>query len=336
MPRQARIDHPGLLHHVIVRGIDKQRIFRRTEDNKNIISRLEDLIPKTKTQCHAWALMPNHFHLLVTTGKESISTFMQSLLTGYAIYFNHRYKRVGHLFQNRFKSIVCDRDEYFIELVRYIHLNPLRGQIVKDMEQLDVYPWCGHSALIGKRDNRWQEVDSVLALFGNDIKQARAHYRSYMVEGISQGRRTDLTGGGLIRSAGGWAEAIKMQKDERVLYDERILGTGDFVEQVLNESDEKQVNRKQLHKHGWTIEKIMNKAADTMNVVPEAIFRGTKQRNISEARALACKFLYDDFGMRNIEIAKHLGLSAAGVCSNVKRGRILSERAGVSLEEVNK
>ena len=110
---------------------------------------------KTGTQIFAWTLMANHAHILLKSGPQGLPVFMRRLLTGHAIYYNLRHKRHGYLFQNRYKSIVCQEDTYFKELVRYIHLNPVRAGIVKDMKQLDRYPYTGHSAILGKSDYPW-------------------------------------------------------------------------------------------------------------------------------------------------------------------------------------
>ena len=107
MPRQARIDTPGALHHIIARGIGRRKIFNDREDRNRFIERLSQLIGETQTGCYAWALLPNHFHLLLRTGAKPIATLMRRLLTGHAIYYNQRHRRSGHLFQNRYKSILC-------------------------------------------------------------------------------------------------------------------------------------------------------------------------------------------------------------------------------------
>lgn len=148
MPRQARIDAPGALHHIIVRGIERRKIFRSDYDRQNFLERLSELILETRTYCFAWALIPNHFHLLLRTGATPIADLMRRLLTGYAGWFNKKYKRHGQLFQNRYKSFLCQEDVYLKELVRYIHLNPLRAGIVAAMKELDKHPWCGHSVLM--------------------------------------------------------------------------------------------------------------------------------------------------------------------------------------------
>jgi REP element-mobilizing transposase RayT len=146
MPRQSRIDTSGALHHVIGRGIDRQKIFTDQNDYLLFLKRLADLLMETRTSCFAWALIPNHFHLLLRTGNVPISILMKRLLAGYAINFNRRHNRCGHLFQNRYKSILCREDVYLLELVRYIHLNPLRAKLVSEYGSLTGYPYCGHGA----------------------------------------------------------------------------------------------------------------------------------------------------------------------------------------------
>ena len=153
MPRQKRLDAPGQLQHVMARGIERRKIFLDDKDRESFLERLANILEETQTQCYAWALIPNHFHLLLRTGPTPLSKVMRRLMTGYAVTFNKRHKRAGHLFQNRYKSVVCEEDAYLLELIRYIHLNPLRAGLVKDLKELDKYPWTGHSAILGRRKN---------------------------------------------------------------------------------------------------------------------------------------------------------------------------------------
>jgi putative transposase len=153
MPRQPRLDAPGLLQHVMARGIERRKIFLDDNDRKSFLERFANILDETQTQCYAWALIPNHFHLLLRTGPTPLSKVMRRLMTGYAVTFNKRHKRAGHLFQNRYKSVICEEDPYLLELIRYIHLNPLRAGLVKDLKELDKYPWIGHSTLLGRAKN---------------------------------------------------------------------------------------------------------------------------------------------------------------------------------------
>jgi REP element-mobilizing transposase RayT len=150
MPRKARLDAPGTLHHIIMRGIEKRRIVDDQKDRKNFVSRMGPIASETNTLIYAWALMPNHAHILLRSSHIGLPNYMRRLLTGYAIVYNLRHKRHGHLFQNRYKSIICEEDAYFRELVRYIHLNPLRSGMVKTLGELERYAWCGHGVVMGK------------------------------------------------------------------------------------------------------------------------------------------------------------------------------------------
>ncbi|MBI2114249.1 MAG: transposase [candidate division NC10 bacterium] len=191
MPRQPRLDAPGVLHHVMVRGIERRPIFRDDTDRADFVARLGALATAGALTVYAWALLPNHAHFLVRTGTRPLSRSLRSLLTGYAGAFNRRHKRVGHLFQNRYKSIVVEEDRYLLELVRYLHLNPLRAGVVPTLAALARYPWSGHSALLGWTPRPWQATTAILGHFA-----ARAGYRAFVAEGVPQGRRPELQGGG--------------------------------------------------------------------------------------------------------------------------------------------
>jgi putative transposase len=197
MPRIARLDTPGLLHHIMIRGIERRKIFNDDKDRKDFIERLSILLPETQTRCYAWSLLSNHAHFLLRSGPAGIAALMRRLLTGYAVSYNRRHTRHGQLFQNRYKSIVCQEDVYLQELVRYIHLNPLRAKSVSSLEELGRYSYCGHSALMGKKKRQWQDVAYVLGFFGKRVGEARKRYVSYVKEGIPLGRRLDKKPGWL-------------------------------------------------------------------------------------------------------------------------------------------
>jgi putative transposase len=228
VPRLARLDAAGLVHHVMIRGIERRRIFLGHKDREDFLERLARLLPATETACYAWVLIDNHAHFLFRTGLEPLATLMRRLLTGYVVSFNRRHNRHGQLFQNRYKSIVCQEEIYLKELVRYIHLNPVRAGIVSSLKELNKYPYCGHSALMGVKKRPWQDVDYGLGYFGDTGHRARRAYHGYVQAGLGQGRRDELTGGGLIRSLGRWSEVEKRQV--HVMSDERILGDSDFVD----------------------------------------------------------------------------------------------------------
>jgi putative transposase len=334
MPRQARIDAPDALHHVIARGIERSKIFRDHVDREDFLRRLGKLVQQTEMKCYAWALIPNHFHLLLKTGKVPISIIMLRLLTGYAAGYNRRHRRSGHLFQNRYKSILCQEDTYLTELVRYIHLNPLRAGLVKDLDTLGNYPYAGHSVLMGKQNNDWQSTESVLAFFGNKHAQARCKYHDYVAEGAKQGRRPELIGGGLIRSAGGWA-GIQMLRKSGVFQksDERMLGDSDFVERVLAESEEKMAGQYAMQAKGVNLDHLRRVVTNLMNIIPENLVGPSKIRKVTRARILFCYWAVRDLGFSMTDVSKQLKISLPTVSVAVQKGEKLVRDEGLKLED---
>jgi putative transposase len=225
----------------MIRGIERRKIFRNNKDCEDFLDRLSTLLPKTETSCYAWAFLPNHAHFLFRTGAIPLATLMRRLLTGYAVSFNKRQKRHGQLFQNRYKSIVCQEELYLRELVRYIHLNPIRAGMVRTLTQLNSYAYSGHSVVMGRKKRYWQDMDYVLNYFGATPRRARKDYCSYGEAGLDQGRRNELTGGGSIRSRGGWTAVRKygLKGQEHIKSDERILGESDFAADILFQANEK-------------------------------------------------------------------------------------------------
>jgi len=167
MPRGPRLDAPDVLHHVMARGLERHHIFRDDHDREDFVRRLAALAEAGALTVYAWVLMPNHFHLLMRTGQRPLARSLGSLLTGYAGMFNRRHRRSGHLFHNRYKSVACEDEPYFLELVRYLHLNPLRGRLVEDFAGLAAYVYSGHSALLGMREYAWQDTAAVLGRFAS-------------------------------------------------------------------------------------------------------------------------------------------------------------------------
>ncbi len=289
MPRRSRIDGALALHHIMVRGIERREVFGGDTDREHFVERLGEVVQETKTLCYAWALVPNHFHLLLRTGPVPISTVMRRLLTGYALWYNRAHRRHGHVFQNRFKSILCQEEIYLLELVRYIHLNPIRAGIVQALGELGRYPYSGHSALMGKVKRGWQETEGVLGMFGEKRGSARRAYQEFVGKGMGQGRRQELTGGGLIRSAGGW-EAVRALKKEKVYQrsDERILGDGDFVGRVLADAEEAMEKRYALRSRGIDLAKAASRVSEVLGVGPQAVWAKGRYRHAVEARSLFC------------------------------------------------
>jgi len=332
MPRKSRIDVPGALHHVIGRGIDRSKIFLDDDDRDDFLQRLAANLKWTKAACYAWALLPNHFHLLLRTGTAPISALMRRLLTGYAVTFNLRHGRHGHLFQNRYKSILCEEDPYLLELVRYIHLNPLRAGLVGDYADLCRYRYCGHRGIVGGRAAEWQDTSYILRLFGNKVGIAHRRYRQFVEEGVGQGRRKDLVGGGLVRSYGGWDQIKALGRaGEYRKGDERILGKSDFVEEVLEEANERYERKYLLKAKGVDLKKIAMRVGELLGMSSDEVFRKGKDRRTVLAHGLLCYWATEEVGMTQTTLAQRLRVTQPAISQAARRGEQLAKERGWSL-----
>jgi putative transposase len=322
MPRLARLDAPGVLHHIMIRGIERRKIFLNSKDYEDFLDRLGRLLPETKTACYAWVLIRNHAHFLFCTGAVPLVRLMRRLLTGYAVGFNRRHRRHGQLFQNRYKSIICQEEAYLRELVRYIHLNPVRAGIVTDIGELNKYPYSGHSALMGRKKRPWQDVEYVLGYFGESVRSARKAYVAYVEEGVEQGRREELRGGGLIRSLGGWSEVKRLREkgSDHVMSDERILGDSGFVDSVLSQANEGYERRYELKRRGYDLERIATRVGEICGIEKKEVFAKGRQKRKVEARSLLCYWAVREAGISLRALAKQLGITAPGVGYAVERG----------------
>ncbi|OGP56952.1 MAG: hypothetical protein A2V65_10420 [Deltaproteobacteria bacterium RBG_13_49_15] len=322
MPRQARIDAPGALHHIITRGIESKIIFNDSLDHNVFLDRLKKILEETETPCFAWALMPNHVHLLLRTGIVPISTVMRRLLTGYAQYFNRRHERSGHLFQNRYKSILCEENAYLLELVRYIHLNPLRAAVVDSMSGLNIYPYCGHSVIMRNIRRNWQDSNYVLSLFGEKEEIARKSYCRFISKGVSQGRRPELVGGGMIRSAGGWHSVTELRNNRiRINSDERILGSSDFVKSVLGKADERYEKKTEAASMGITLERLIRSVSKQADIEEKLIVSSSRRRAVASARSIICSLALDRLGEKGVNVARRLNISESSVSKLANKGR---------------
>ncbi len=207
MARKPRVEYAGAFYHVICRGNQRQVIFRSAADRECYLERLEEYRQRYGFRIYAYVLMSNHVHLLIETGEVGLSKIMQGLQFRYTGYYNRRYKKVGHLFQGRYKAILCDRQAYLLELVRYLHLNPGRMRVPIDPW---MYRWSSHGAYLGKRSAVKVEFEMVLGALATSMGQARRAYLKFMAEGKGAGHRADYYD----------------------LRDQRFLGDGKFVEQI--------------------------------------------------------------------------------------------------------
>ena len=320
MPRGARLDTPGMLHHVIVRGIEKRNIVADDLDRENFVNRLGQVAEESRTVIYAWALLDNHAHVLLRSGPHGLAAYMRKILTGHAISYNRRHRRHGHLFQNRYKSIICEEDTYFTELVRYIHLNPLRAGIVDSLAQLDRHRWCGHAVVLARRKAPWQDRDYVLKWFGRTEGPAKRAYRAFVKKGVAVGQRSELVGGGLVRSMGGWSAVKSMRRSgEGGRGDARILGSSEFVTQVIDGAEKNVLRQLAGDELLEAAGKLIQSYCTKHEVAIGALRSGSRRQPVSRVRRQLALKLVKELGLSLSETGRQLGLTTSGVAQILRR-----------------
>jgi putative transposase len=313
MPRRSRLDLPGLVYHVIARGIERRPIFINDADRQVFLNRLGEILNEMPTPVYAFVLMPNHFHLLLRRSNFPLATIMRRLLTSYALYFNTRNNRAGHLFQNRYKAIICQEEPYFLQLIRYIHLNPVRANPSLCVDQLQHSAFSGHSFLIGKNTAPWFDANTVLNHFAATERAARRAYMSFLYDGL--GSERDFSGGGMKRSLGPLTSALPL--DGRA-FDDRILGDSDFVEGLLDfDKEDPEITRSSEPY------KIIESICRQFEVTKPEITGRVRTRQVTAARAILAHRLTTEGGLNGAEIARRLNMSRSAVAKLIPKGRKL-------------
>ncbi len=180
-PRPLRLDAPGCIHHVMMRGVDGRAVFMDDLDREFFASRFTRVLGESGAICLAWAFMTNHVHLLILTGDVHLSKVMHRVNLLYATHFNRRHDRRGYLFQSRFISRLAGDEADVMGLIRYVHLNPVRGGVIPSLSALAHYPWTGHPSLLGLIESRpFHDSHRALRFFDEDDDRARARVGEWM------------------------------------------------------------------------------------------------------------------------------------------------------------
>lgn len=318
MPRNARLDIPGCLYHVIARGNERRKIFADDADRYDFMRRLVLALSRSGGKCLAWCLMPNHFHLVFLRGLRPLSELMSRLMTGYAGNFNRRHLRCGHLFQNRYKSILCEQDGYLLELVAYVHLNPLRARLVRSYEELKRYKWCGHGELFWTARTALVDRNYVFDYFDRGVGDAAAKYEEFLRARIYKYKNGEFSGGGLLRSVGRTGDLLSMRRSgEQEMSDPRVLGSGGFVEALLAQVEKRP-------EPGESAEKILERVCAGTGVTAAEIKSRGRARRIVEARARYC-YLVKEAGISGGFLAEELDRNSGSISYLAGKGRGLEE-----------
>lgn len=331
MPRIGRLHIPGGYYHLMGRGLERRNIFSDEADKRDFLCRLGKALDHNEMQCLAWALMSNHYHLLVRVRSTPLCKLMSSVLGGYAGSYNSRHRRVGYVFQNRYKSVLCDSDNYLLQLIRYIHLNPVRAGMLENIESLAHYKWTGHSGVLGRHRQQWHAVDAVLSNFGRTDRKAKRAYARFISE-VDQ--REDLGGGGVVRSHGGWESVARLRKEHIFcIGDERILGSSEFVEKALAHDRLAVDGKTLLGQQGWSLEKLTQRVSDHLGISVAALRSKARSNDLSVAKSLICYWGTQEIGLSCREIADRLNISQQAVSSWVPKGKAYCERENLQFGE---
>jgi putative transposase len=329
MPRQPRLNLPGLFYHVMARGIERRPIFRQPRDYYNFLDRLKKLLPISGCRCFALALMPNHVHLLLLSGLRGLNGLMHRLLTGYAVSFNLKYDRTGYLFQNRYKSIVCQEDPYFKQLLRYIVLNPVRAGIVKSPDELAEYPWTSHSVIMGRRTFDGLEADTVLDRFGETRDVAREAYMRFIFDGWNQGYQPRFEGALLPCISSTRVDSSEASTaDSAAIADNRLLGDEQFIQSILSQSASDEKRREQWVEK-CSKERLLQLVSRWAKLPSEVILSSARRYDVSRARSILTHLAIDEFGQQGTDVAQWIGLSKSGISRLRLRGESLAKDADV-------
>jgi putative transposase len=307
MARKARIEIAGGLYHVITRGNNRRRIFRSHDDCLKFISILAEQKAKQPFYLYAYCLMPNHIHLLIEMQDNPVSRIMQRVLTAYSQYHNRKYKRIGHLFQGRYKSILCQTDQYLAELVRYIHLNPVRAKMVKRPEQ---YEYSGHRAYVGMDKTGLVDAEPVLRHFGGTKKRAIEVYQRFVDAGLGERSQDEY-----YRASEG-----------------RLLGSDEFLEEIRHRIGEHRAARAQLER--TSIEELLRAAERSSGLRREELCGKSKDRKTVAVRESVI-VLGRERGMSNRELAEGLGIDGSAVTRRVEAARLRGKES-VELKRLRK
>ncbi len=289
MARRPRLFAAGVLYHVIVHGNQRQKTFTAESDYHAYIERLARYRKKYDYVLHAYCLMPNHVHLLVESSEQPLAKFMQGLQQSYSQYFNRKHRKTGHVFEGRYKAILCQKDQYLLQLIRYIHLNPVRACMVRSPER---YRYSGDHVYLQGKATEMIDPATVLSMLGG--KQA---YRRFVQDGLSEGHKEEYY----------------------AVEDQRFLGAEGFGERLLKK--EPGLSGKKLTRR--SIETVARELAKLLKIDVQALRSRDRGWAISKARTIAAYVLVRRLGYRLSDVAAYFGRDMATLATLLAR---LSDR----------
>ena len=313
MPRKARLSVPGAVYHVMGRCLENYQLFPDDADREYFLTLLDTCLTRTNTRCYAWFLMSNHYHLVLHSGDVELWEIMKPLNMRYAQYHGKKTARRGPLFMDRYKSIVTQDQNYVQELVRYVHLNPIRAGICKNLHTLARYRWCGHGVLMGKNIRKFQDARTVLRRFGSTDAEARASYCRFLRDGLKGCADTD-TIIDLVRKSNAGSESGRKATCW-------VIGDQKFVREVTASAQAHRLRISRFEREGGRFDGIAETIRAVFNVPVEMLRRRHRGGTPSEARKTFAFIASKTYNAPVSRIAEYLGVGNAAISAMAQSGR---------------
>lgn len=318
MARKPRVDVAGTVHHVMVRGWRRGTLFHTDEDRAAYVERVGEVLEWGGAVCYAWAVMPNHVHLVLLRGPKPLAKVMQRINTWLASYVKRRRRVRSGVLDGRYKSLIVDSDAYLAELVRYVHLNPVKAGLVA-ADDLDDHPWTGHGALMGTAAPRLVEVDTVLSHFGAKPADARRALSRWMAEGLAQGCAPEM----VARIEG------KRPAADEPPTDRRVLGEPGFVADVLKLAEDADRERARLRADGWSVERLVDGCVELTGADADELRAGRRRRPVSRTRAIVSWLALEHLGATAASVAPVVGVTPVAVAKAALAGSEIAKAYGI-------
>jgi putative transposase len=321
MPRKARLNVPGAVYHIMGRCLDHLTLFADDADREQFLSLLALYLERTGTKCYAWVLMDNHYHLVLRLSDRKLWELMKPLNMHYAHYHRKKNGRRGPLFMDRFKSIATQDQNYIEELVRYVHLNPVRAGICKDLMGLKKYLWCGHGALMGHEGRTFQDVKTVLKRFGRTPEDARVNYHEFLMEGLKIDFEDDNLVDLVRKSNSGEEGGRKVTC--------WVIGDRDFVEQAVASAEANHLRISRFEREGGNIENIVAGICQKFDITTELLKERHRGDVASDARKALAYIAAKKFRAPLMVIADYLGVGRTAVSAMSRSGREIVKKYSI-------
>jgi putative transposase len=321
MPRKARLNVPGALYHVMSRCLPMYQLFSDDTDREYFLSLLSVGLFRSGCKCYAWVLMDNHYHIVLRSGEEDLWRLMKPLQMRYAQYHGRKTGRRGPLFMDRYKSIVTQDQHYLMELIRYVHLNPVRAGICRNLTELKRYRWSGHRNIMHGIRSGFQDVNNVLRRFGQNDADAIKQYAMFLQEGLVETPVEDE----LIRLVRNSNEGRESGRKVASW----VIGDREFTAKVLSKAEANRLRISRFEHEGCDLSEIVGKVALYFKIPPEALQVRQRGGAASDARKVFAYVASRIYHTPAAKVREYLGIGAAAVSALGKAGEVINAKRKV-------